>query len=264
MSKIDLTEIEILNSIAQYSRQYGTVSEKLRVHAILQAVSQVVPSQENPGYIRSGINNLTEDEQNKVNNAIEYFKNAPDFELELTDKLDQILCDYIKSSWINNSIISFKKVIPVLIVLIGLAFGTYKILYPNKWRATYFSNRNLSGSPFGTYKESNIDHNWGTDAPKNGMSPNNFSARFETNLIVSNAGEYTFSIRSDDGIRVFVDDQILLDFWIPQDFLLREATSSLTEGEHKVRVEYFEAEAGARLQFEIKNADNTVELDFPN
>ena len=62
-------------------------------------------------------------------------------------------------------------------------------------------------------------------------------------------GEYTLRSISDDGIRVFVDDQLVIDDWSVHESRVKEAP--LAAGRHRIRVEYFQGDGWAELRAEI-------------
>jgi len=106
------------------------------------------------------------------------------------------------------------------------------------WEATYFAGSALSGDPILTRTETEINHNWGWKSPKNGVPQNFFSARWTQSLHFP-AGVYRFTTYTDDGVRLWVDDQIQIDSWRPMRGY-RNATIRLSEGVHDVRMEYYE------------------------
>ena len=48
------------------------------------------------------------------------------------------------------------------------------------------------------------------------MPADNFSARWTKSLTVDEAGAYKFTVTGDDGVRLYIDGQKVLDKWIPQ------------------------------------------------
>ena len=66
---------------------------------------------------------------------------------------------------------------------------------------------------------------------------------------------YRFYLTVDDGARVWVDGQIVLDEW--RDGSVREvhADYPLTRGEHTVQVDYYEHTGGARDQVPVGAPD---------
>jgi hypothetical protein len=119
--------------------------------------------------------------------------------------------------------------------------------YPN-WKGEYFANRRLKGKPALVRNDAKVDFDWGTGAPAPGLPADNFSVRW-TQWIYFAAGTYRFCITADDGVSVEMDDKTPF---------IREwhdgagtycAQVPVTEGEHKVRVEYYEHGGQARVEF---------------
>jgi Flp pilus assembly pilin Flp len=105
--------------------------------------------------------------------------------------------------------------------------------------AEYFNNRNLSGEPVLTRCEQSIDYNWARNSPGNGVNKDNFSIRW-TGDFQFEEKKYAFTTTSDDGVRVWVDDALLVDAWKPQSATTYRAPQRLTAGVHTVKMEYYE------------------------
>ena len=54
------------------------------------------------------------------------------------------------------------------------------------------------------------------------------------------AGDTTFSVTADDGVRLYLDGQLLIDRWVDQGASTYTATRTLTAGTHQVKMEYYE------------------------
>ncbi len=119
-------------------------------------------------------------------------------------------------------------------------------LYPD-WKAEYWSNRTLNGSPTLVRNDANIDFNWGINAPAAGLPHDDFSVRW-TRRASFNGGTYRFHVVMDDGARLWVDDNLVIDSW--QDGSPRELTTDygLVQGEHSLRVEYYERAVTAQVR----------------
>jgi glucose/arabinose dehydrogenase len=114
-----------------------------------------------------------------------------------------------------------------------------------QYRAEYFNNLTLSGAPVTSPCETSpIDHDWGLGSPAAGVGPDNFSVRW-TGTFNFAAGPLTFTSTSDDGIRVWLDNTLLIDKWIDQGATTYTATPTLTAGLHTIRVEYYDSGGGA-------------------
>jgi hypothetical protein len=124
--------------------------------------------------------------------------------------------------------------------------------YPD-WKGRYWSNRDLSGSPAlvrndpGPNGALGLDFTWGPDAPASGLPEDSFSVRW-TRDVEFEEGTYRFFAYVDDGVRLWVDNEQIIDAWY--DSRPHEVTAeySLGRGRHEIRVEYYEHTGGARIE----------------
>jgi hypothetical protein len=108
------------------------------------------------------------------------------------------------------------------------------------WMAEYFNNVNLSGNPVAVRDEAEIRMNLGPASPLTGtVNVDNFSVRWTRELDLP-AGEIEFSMRVDDGGRLFVDGERVIDAWRPQGPTTYTATVTHVGGALDVIMEYFE------------------------
>ncbi len=118
-----------------------------------------------------------------------------------------------------------------------------RISYPGPWQGEYFAGRGLDEDAAVVRSDEAINFNWGWDAPAPGLPTNNFSVRW-TGDFTFEEGRYRFTTYSDDGVRLYLDDRLLIDSWRPMRGT-RVATADVTGGRHIVRVEYFEGSQAA-------------------
>lgn len=115
------------------------------------------------------------------------------------------------------------------------------------WRGEYFANPELSGEPALVRDDPALSFAWGADSPAPGtIPPDYFSARWTRDLTLS-PGAYRFTLIADDGARLLVDGQILLDAWDGTPDEGATADLTLAEGNHQVIVEYRETVSDARI-----------------
>jgi glucose/arabinose dehydrogenase len=107
------------------------------------------------------------------------------------------------------------------------------------FQGQYFDNTTLSGSPAVTRCDANINFNWGTGSPDPAVNADQFSARW-TGQFSFSAGSYTFSTTTDDGVRLYVDNALVIDDWHDQTATTTTSTISLSAGTHTVKVEYYD------------------------
>jgi len=130
-----------------------------------------------------------------------------------------------------------------------------------RWRGEYFNNRDLSGAPTLVRNDDNIDFQWGTGSPAGGINSDNFSARW-TRTLDLDQGEYRFRVRVDDGVRLYVNNSLLIDQFRDQAQARFEVTISLSGGKVPVRLEYYEGVGAADISLEYERiGDNDNDDD---
>jgi hypothetical protein len=107
------------------------------------------------------------------------------------------------------------------------------------WVVHYWNNVSLSGEQVAEGTDEEIDWDWGSGRPHDGVNADIFSARWSKYIDVS-AGTYRFTATADDGIRVYVDGHRIIDEWYDHSVQTFVADISLTEGHHLIVVEYYE------------------------
>jgi hypothetical protein len=97
-----------------------------------------------------------------------------------------------------------------------------------------------------------VDFDWGGGSPADGVPADNFSARWTKTLTLEEADTYEFTVTSDDGVRLYVDGQKVLDRWINQGATTYAVRRQLSQGAHEIVMEYYEAsgDAVAKLRYE--------------
>lgn len=130
----------------------------------------------------------------------------------------------------------------VIIATILLLIASPNALFASSgsWTASYWNNRELSGQPILVRQESAIDHNWKGLSPDPVVNVDNFSARWIRTYNFA-AGTYRFKATMDDGMRVWIDGMIIIDDWQDGQVRTAEAEVNLSNGPHKMTVEYYEA-----------------------
>ncbi len=115
--------------------------------------------------------------------------------------------------------------------------------------ATYYDNVDLTGATVARVDPA-VDFNWGTGGPATGIAADTFSARWVGSVLPPATGTYTFFTQSDDGVRLWVNGQQLVNNWTDHSLTENSGTISLTAGvRYSVRMEFYErgGDAVARL-----------------
>ena len=106
------------------------------------------------------------------------------------------------------------------------------------------SNKTLSGTPTALRDDPSINFNWGTGNPIEQVPADNFSVRWTRTLGFA-AGTYAFSTTTDDGVRLYVDGNLIIDHWVNQSQTTYTVNRVLTSGLHTIKMEYYEATVDA-------------------
>jgi len=125
--------------------------------------------------------------------------------------------------------------------------------YPD-WKAEYYNNPKLEGNPVLVRNETEIDYNWGTGSPAAGVPADNFSARW-TREVDFKSETYVFSVWVDDGVRLWIDDALLIDSWRDGKSRLIQAERQISSGEHWVKVDYYEHSGAAQIEVTWQRKD---------
>lgn len=158
---------------------------------------------------------------------------------------------------------NFKTAIWTILVAVGLFLvGSQPVEAAEVWTAQYWNNTTRFGEPTYTRLESGLNNSWGFGSPHESIGNDNFSAKYETKTEFS-AGLYRFFATSDDGMRVYVDNELIIDVWYESQEHITNADVYMSGGFHALRVEYFEAsgQATAKLRWaKVDSAVNTTGL----
>jgi hypothetical protein len=144
-----------------------------------------------------------------------------------------------------------QKWIWTLLFITILAVGTGSAAVVNAdegWQATYWNNTDLSGAPVLQRPETVLMNDWGTDSPASGIVEKDyFSARW-TRTMTLTPGTYRFMATADDGIRVWVNDELIIDGWQNQARTVYMGYAYADGSALDVRVEYYESQYDAVAQ----------------
>lgn len=115
------------------------------------------------------------------------------------------------------------------------------------WHVEYFNDTHLGSRCYETWENSTyIFKDWEYGAPASGCNSNDFSARFTRNVDFA-GGTYSFHLSHDDGARLYVDGQLVVDAWWDGDGE-HDGGKALSAGEHQVKIEYYDHNDHARIE----------------
>jgi hypothetical protein len=188
-----------------------------------------------------------------VDNNLVIDSSAPHAERE--DRVERFISGGLHTFLIKYKEVGGKAVAKFRTEFLGNTAGCIASVASGRWKGEYFNNLTLSGSPMMVRDDSATNgstffaHDWGAGSPSSGCHVNsdNFSVRW-TRRQQFDAGRYRFTLRMDDGVRLYVDNALRLDRWVDQGPENRSVEVDLTAGQHDLRVEYYEHIGGAVAQ----------------
>ena len=123
-------------------------------------------------------------------------------------------------------------------------------------------NRSFNGPPTFIRTDQTINFNWGTGSPVPGVLDSDFfTVQWVGEVLPQFSERYTFFLTSDDGARLWVNDQLIIDRWLPQPATEWSGEIDLlAEVKYSIRIDYFEdgGEAVARLAWRSNSLPKQV------
>lgn len=127
------------------------------------------------------------------------------------------------------------------------------------FKAEYFNNRDLSGTPASTITESAIDHFWQEGQTVVGnIIATNFSARYTTNYTATADGSITFEVDGDDGYKLNINGKEVINTWLRNRMGARTyKLQTQKDAVYKVVLEYFQGAGKANITLRAGNFERT-------
>ncbi|TRX21666.1 T9SS type A sorting domain-containing protein [Flavobacterium franklandianum] len=133
--------------------------------------------------------------------------------------------------------------------------GSGEGLYGN-----YFNGMNF-GTPVFSRKDATINFNWGDGSPNIAVNTDRFSARWTGQIQPKYTGEYTFFVNSDNGRRLWINNQLVIDAWIGDWGVEYSGKITLEAGKrYDIKLEYFEEVGGADCKLEWSHSSQFREV----
>jgi hypothetical protein len=130
------------------------------------------------------------------------------------------------------------------------------------WNAAYYNSIDLSGPiVYAEVLRDGISVNWGFGSPSPLVNKDNFSARI-TSVQLFEEAIYEFVITSEAGIRVFINERVVLDNFYER--LLetdRFRIRMMNAGTYSLKIEYFAGVGQAAIHFFWFNANFDAQLE---
>ncbi|KPL23737.1 MAG: hypothetical protein AMJ75_05450, partial [Phycisphaerae bacterium SM1_79] len=112
-----------------------------------------------------------------------------------------------------------------------------------------------------TRVDATVNFNWGNDSPDPLIGADTFSIRWTGRVQPQYSETYTFYTTTDDGVRLWVNNQLIIDKWIDQGPTEWSGTISLTgEVKYGIKMEYYENGGGAVAELRWSSPSQPKEI----
>ncbi len=124
----------------------------------------------------------------------------------------------------------------------------------------YFDNINLTNRT-NTRVDGVVDFDWGRGAPISAVAADTFSVRWTGQIEALYSETYTFTTTSDDGVRLWVNDRLIIDEWNDHASTDHTGQIELEAGvRYDIRMEYYENGGDAVAKLAWSSASQTLEI----
>lgn len=104
----------------------------------------------------------------------------------------------------------------------------------------YYDNLDLTGLKV-SRTDATVDYDWGTGSPDGSMGADTFSARWTGQVQPQFSETYTFTTVSDDGVRLWVNGQLLINNWTNHAATENSGSIAVSAGQKlDLRMEFYE------------------------
>lgn len=132
-----------------------------------------------------------------------------------------------------------------------------------------FVGQYYAGKSFETFVayriDDSIDFTWARSAPMDVVPPDDFTVRWSGTFEAPHTSgnrEYEFSIRTDDGVRLYLNSELVIDQWVDRGPTTNTHSTTLNAGETlQIKMEYYEAKIGAVAKLSITNTSTGEKID---
>jgi beta-glucosidase len=129
-------------------------------------------------------------------------------------------------------------------------------------KGEYFDNQELAGAPALTRTDARVHFVWGGGSYSPTGPVDHFSARWTGYFVPATTDGYRFFTSSDDGVRLYLDDNRVIDDWHTHADTVNSYGAHLEGGHaYKIRLEYFEGTGDASVGFGVIGAGDAISND---
>ena len=132
---------------------------------------------------------------------------------------------------------------------------------PHGLKGEYFANETLTGTPTAERTDATVDFAWEGTAPAADVPSHEFSVRWTGTITPRYSERYTLHTRTDDGVRLWIDDTLVIDDWNRHSAKDNTGEIDLVAGRaHRIRMEFYEHHGRAEARLGWQSASQAREI----
>ncbi len=123
-------------------------------------------------------------------------------------------------------------------LILSILLFCSKINGQNGLIGEYYNGVNFEAKVY-TRFDKTINFNWDKIAPLEGLNDNHFSIKWFGKIIAPETGEYLIGVLVDDGLKVWINDKLIIDSWGPNNKVLFERKYFMEKGKlYDIKIDY--------------------------
>jgi len=124
----------------------------------------------------------------------------------------------------------------------------------------YYNNMDFTGSSF-VRNDATLNFNWVSGSPHSQLAVDTFSVRWTGQIQPRFSEAYTFFTTSDDGVRLWVNNQLIINNWTDHATTQNQGQITLTAGQkYDIKLEYYENSGNALNNLEWQSANQARQV----
>ncbi|MFM8414285.1 MAG: PA14 domain-containing protein [Planctomycetota bacterium] len=122
--------------------------------------------------------------------------------------------------------------------------------------ARYFDNPDFTSASTPVARvDATVNFNWGTSSPVAGIANTTYSVRWTGAVVPAFSEVYTFTVTADDGVRLWVDNELIITNWVNQSARAVSGRIALHAGQPvAIKLEYYQNTGTASVRLEWESA----------
>ncbi len=129
--------------------------------------------------------------------------------------------------------------VSLVVVFSSVSFWVTHVRSRRGLRVSYFSDDSLK-KLYREGRSQTVDYFWGKRSPLPSWRTDHFSIRWEGFIHIPRAGLYSFQTEADDGVRLWIGSELLIDDWKSHAKKRNQKQIDLVQGYYPLKLEYFD------------------------